>query len=637
MMPGSAPGKKLDLSKLTDEEAKHVWDVVQRDFDLRKKEEDRLGDLKTKIEKEDSKIELLGKQSSLSESHCIRCLQPFKFLVNSKRKCLDCQLFTCKACSRYNKKELGWVCDPCRMARVLKIGTLEWYHGNVRTRFKRFGSAKVMRSLFKRLSGEHCSPRELREDYEEDNLDGSDAQRCKEMRKTKRILSVQHYDLDLDPDYSITSRRNSFKELRGHDVTAGGEGECGELDEADMSSVIQQVLEGQRDGPPNHYSSEVQLDFSRRISLGRAPHPDDMVCPDTRSAGLRPVSRLSHSSCGSGGGPYSVTSYPLEPYDSEEEEEEEDPRYLLDHHHPHQHLSHYRGDSPVYQNSLDSPQPPQIKELNRRMSLVEGILNSLERKVVSPSEQPSQAPRVPESRPPPPPSVPPFSEDLEEQQLRQKLDQLTRAISDNGLTSDEEEEEEDEEDEEDEEEVEEEELSIPRWRSHVGPKAEGASQPLPSSTSISSVEVQLLQPSHAHKLNPPTEGAGRGSRPTEEASEAGFRGSSALLFELEDRVAQAAASVQTTRTQVSYIENRIAALGAAGMSVDTGRRRSAIPVPVTRRHSQGFPTSKNILSASTHPSRTRHVFFQTEEFRHPAPQRWFSSYKFTKTMQLKLL
>lgn len=35
-------GRKLDLSKLTDEEAKHVWEVVQRDFDLRKKEEERL-------------------------------------------------------------------------------------------------------------------------------------------------------------------------------------------------------------------------------------------------------------------------------------------------------------------------------------------------------------------------------------------------------------------------------------------------------------------------------------------------------------------------------------------------------------------------------------------------------------------
>lgn len=35
--------KKLDLSRLTEEEAKHVWDVIQRDFELRKKEEERLG------------------------------------------------------------------------------------------------------------------------------------------------------------------------------------------------------------------------------------------------------------------------------------------------------------------------------------------------------------------------------------------------------------------------------------------------------------------------------------------------------------------------------------------------------------------------------------------------------------------
>lgn len=35
-------GKKLDLSKLTDDEAKHVWEVVQRDLELRRKEEERL-------------------------------------------------------------------------------------------------------------------------------------------------------------------------------------------------------------------------------------------------------------------------------------------------------------------------------------------------------------------------------------------------------------------------------------------------------------------------------------------------------------------------------------------------------------------------------------------------------------------
>lgn len=40
------------------------------------------------------------------------------------------------------------------LCRVVKIGTAGWYHDNVRNRFKRFGSAKVMRSLYKRLNGD---------------------------------------------------------------------------------------------------------------------------------------------------------------------------------------------------------------------------------------------------------------------------------------------------------------------------------------------------------------------------------------------------------------------------------------------------------------------------------------------------
>ncbi|XP_015490910.1 melanophilin isoform X7 [Parus major] len=144
-------GRKLDLSKLTDEEAKHVWEVVQRDFDLRKKEEERLEELKCKIDQESSKREFLTSQSHLNDTHCVHCLQPFKFLLNSKRQCLDCHFYTCKNCSRYNKKEQGWVCDPCRLSRIVKIGSLEWYYEHVRSRFKRFGSAKVLQSLYGRL------------------------------------------------------------------------------------------------------------------------------------------------------------------------------------------------------------------------------------------------------------------------------------------------------------------------------------------------------------------------------------------------------------------------------------------------------------------------------------------------------
>ena len=43
MMTTIGDETKLDLSRLTDDEARHVWQVVQRDFNLRRKEEDRLG------------------------------------------------------------------------------------------------------------------------------------------------------------------------------------------------------------------------------------------------------------------------------------------------------------------------------------------------------------------------------------------------------------------------------------------------------------------------------------------------------------------------------------------------------------------------------------------------------------------
>ncbi|XP_054654451.1 melanophilin a isoform X1 [Dunckerocampus dactyliophorus] len=219
--------RKLDLSRLTDEEAKHVWEVIQRDFNLRKKEEERLGKLKDSIDKEDTKRELLGLQNNLADSLCIRCLQPFKFLVNSKRQCLDCRMFTCKSCSRYNKKEHGWVCDNCRMTRVLKIGTLGWYHDNVRNRFKRFGSAKVMRSLYKRLNGEGGRDDDTQSmpdvrshvyNANEDEHGDVEAQRYKSMRKNKRLLSVHPFDFDSE-DYFLYSRRPSvqIQEDAGYD------------------------------------------------------------------------------------------------------------------------------------------------------------------------------------------------------------------------------------------------------------------------------------------------------------------------------------------------------------------------------------------------------------------------------------
>ncbi|XP_048165468.1 melanophilin isoform X10 [Corvus hawaiiensis] len=305
-------GRKLDLSKLTDEEAKHVWEVVQRDFDLRKKEEERLEELKCKIDQESSKREFLTNQSHLNETHCVHCLQPFKFLLNSKRQCLDCHFYTCKNCSRYNKKEQGWVCDPCRLSRIVKIGSLEWYYEHVRSRFKRFGSAKVLQSLYGRLQpgqglnsaflGLHdrvyslpdinrecqllssCDPGD--DSDEEDNiLRGAEAERYSRMCKTKRLLSVHPFDFELDSDYSAQSRRQSmqlspaasspdaFQSFPDFPNSAEDGSQESRITDADL--VFHHVLqEPGVSAPEQHFSTEVWLTVNaRRRSLERNPKP----------------------------------------------------------------------------------------------------------------------------------------------------------------------------------------------------------------------------------------------------------------------------------------------------------------------------------------------------------------------------
>ncbi|XP_062236396.1 melanophilin a isoform X2 [Platichthys flesus] len=372
--------RKLDLSRLSDEEAKHVWEVIQRDFNLRKKEEDRLGDLKTQIEKEDTKRELLGSQSPLSDSMCIRCLQPFKFLVNSKRQCLDCNMFTCKSCSRYNKKEHGWVCDNCRMTRVLKIGTVGWYHDNVRNRFKRFGSAKVMRSLYKRLNGDGGRDDDTQSmpdvrnymcNVNEDDHGESEAQRYKAMRKSKRLLSVHPLDFDSE-EYYPHSRRTSVQQMHEDRFYRN---------DADYETY-------------NHRGN-------RRKSLDRyAMRPEDSV--ENRMVRTRSLSKISSSVARQ---QYVDTS-----------DEDEYPRYP----------------PPMYQqpphrrkNSRASPQEnlgqaPPINELSKRMSAIESLLSRLEEKMTPGDEA----------------STP--SNHNEEEKLRRKLSELAGNLSDKGVSSDDE-------------------------------------------------------------------------------------------------------------------------------------------------------------------------------------------------------
>uniref|UniRef100_A0A4W5RIZ4 RabBD domain-containing protein n=1 Tax=Hucho hucho TaxID=62062 RepID=A0A4W5RIZ4_9TELE len=555
MMPTTAVGKKLDLSTLTEEEAQHVFQVVQRDFDLRKKEEDRLGELKTQLEKEDTKRELLGTGTSLTESHCIRCLQPFKFLVNSKRQCLDCQLYACKACSRYNKKERGWVCDPCHMSRVLKIGTLEWYHENVRSRFKRFGSAKVMRSLYKRLSGDlSASQSDLREPREDDTHSMPESHNLYDENNMDTVADGRHYRM---------SPQDSLEGGTRESLTA----------EADMACMFQQILEEQGVRDPE-FNTEVL--HSRRMSLLDKParfgppvyelsiRTDEVPYPENWMMRARSFSRMSQSSGGSANNGHLRSSGQLYGLEDSEEEEEYQRQYQRP---PSRRRSHSHFSS---QESLNHGAPPQITELNRRMSVIEKLLNRLEQKVTSPYDQ-GQSCTSPLTQ---------WEEvDLEELQLRQKLDQLTGNISDKGLSSEEDEPKRPPSPKE----------SPERRRRLRGDVSPSGSLSRPSSRlgiMISPPIDEMQEPSEVQAYF--STGHSRSLR--EGSSLTRYRPTTTTeLFELEGKVAMAAATVQSTVIEVTDIENKIAALSAAGMSVDMTRRKSIVP-PQRRRSVYDLPT-----------------------------------------------
>ncbi|XP_031224772.1 melanophilin isoform X1 [Mastomys coucha] len=395
-------GKKLDLSKLTDEEAEHVWAVVQRDFDLRRREEERLQGLKGKIQKESSKRELLSDTAHLNETHCARCLQPYRLLVNSRRQCLECSLFVCKSCSHAHPEEQGWLCDPCHLARVLKIGSLEWYYQHVRARFKRFGSAKVIRSLCGRLQGGGGSEPSLEEgngDSEQTDEDGNLETEARDQplnsKKKKRLLSFQEADFEEDSDHSMQTCSQTLGLSSVPASVHSMQSLSGEPFSEDTTSLEPEGLEETGAGALEcHPSPEVQP-YSL-LPSGEDAHAElDLPATSCKSAfgttampGIDDV-KSKH-----------LPSQYLADVDTSDEDSIQGPRAALQH---------------SKRRARTVPET-QILELNKRMSAMEHLLVHLENAVLPPS---AQEPAV-ETHP---------SADTEEETLRRRLEELTSNIS----------------------------------------------------------------------------------------------------------------------------------------------------------------------------------------------------------------
>ncbi|XP_069366964.1 rab effector MyRIP isoform X1 [Paralichthys olivaceus] len=287
-------GRKLDLSGLTDNEAEHVLQVVQRDMTLRKKEEKRLSELKQELDEEGSRCLLLSRQSCFNQRCCIRCCLPFTFLLNPKRQCHDCRYNICKACRVYMKQDKAWLCSACQKSRLLKTQSLEWFYTNVKRRFKRFGSAKVLKTLYRK----HSVLSELTEGsayeeslYNEGSVCGSDSTfyRQSEEHSMAEMLTVALRVAEEAIDEAISEaefdtasqeKQNEANYLREH---------RGELIDELAKTIVQKIISRRKT------LAEMRTEHEQDLPLGQNTDPhlhhhqsacDEASCSLTHQPGL---------------------------------------------------------------------------------------------------------------------------------------------------------------------------------------------------------------------------------------------------------------------------------------------------------------------------------------------------------------
>ncbi|XP_058696301.1 melanophilin isoform X5 [Poecile atricapillus] len=537
-------GRKLDLSKLTDEEAKHVWEVVQRDFDLRKKEEERLEELKCKIDQESSKREFLTSQSHLNDTHCVHCLQPFKFLLNSKRQCLDCHFYTCKNCSRYNKKEQGWVCDPCRLSRIVKIGSLEWYYEHVRSRFKRFGSAKVLQSLYGRLQpGQGLNSAFLGLHDRVYSLP--------DINRECQLLTVCDARDDSDEEDNVLRGAEAECYSRSFpDFPNSAEDGSQESRITDADLVFHHVLqEPGVSAPEQHFSTEVRLTVNAgRRSLERNPKPGIPRKEPPRARYSADMDTSDEDVKGA-----QLPTYPAHHVKRRNRASSQE------------NISHSSNQSPAPESHTD----PDAEEEDLKRKLEELASNISDKEVSSDEEKCEEEKRA--KKPEMTSSGDDVARDVRKRSSAQALSEITAKVL-RAINATEE----------------------AVWESLHG-ESQGCALPagqLPGLADGKEVaEVYRELEENVYLTAGKTYQLEKTLKELEEgAQHSGTTDSE--LSELEDKVALAAAQVQQAESEISDIESRIAALSAAGLtvkSVEKAKKKSS--VQAAHLHSPGPASS----------------------------------------------
>ncbi|XP_066915414.1 synaptotagmin-like protein 4 isoform X2 [Clytia hemisphaerica] len=154
-------GRQVDVSKLTDEECSQILNVISKDILLRKSEKERITYVNKKFEDFRRSIRLANqaqKKRIPFDDYCLICgkhLFTFICLLNLGEECISCEHQCCSTCRKVlilegdNWADRCYICKLCLEKRKCKRKTFEWFHELVDKRFKRFGSAKILRAVYK--------------------------------------------------------------------------------------------------------------------------------------------------------------------------------------------------------------------------------------------------------------------------------------------------------------------------------------------------------------------------------------------------------------------------------------------------------------------------------------------------------
>uniref|UniRef100_A0A1A8LCL2 Melanophilin n=1 Tax=Nothobranchius pienaari TaxID=704102 RepID=A0A1A8LCL2_9TELE len=356
----------------------------------------------------------------------------------------------------------------------------------------------------------------------EDDPAETEAQRYKMMRKNKRLLSVHPMDFDSE-DYLPHSRRPS---VQVNPTLTTQTLFTSKAKNTQFSVVLIDVFCDVFDGGVEQqmqmqeergYRNDVDYDLynhraNRRKSLDRyAMRPDDYA--ENRMVRTRSLSKISSS----------VARQQYVDTSDEEEYCRYPPMYQ-------QQPPHRRRNSRA-SSQENLGQAPPINELNKRMSAIESLLSRLEEKM-SPADEASTP-----------------SGQNEEEKLRRKLSELAGNLSDKGLSSDDEAMK----------------KTFPASKGlpgimsgPVGPRDALKDKELSSSSDEMPTEAQkvYITAGQSYDLE-------KKLRRLEHSAKNRFGGTTdSDLSELEDVMALTAARVQGAESEVSDIENKIAALSS---------------------------------------------------------------------------